>query len=695
MEKRFLLLFVIILLFPAFCSASRGISIRPVAPTGQKVTGDNWLFVIGIDSYLHWPRLKTAVNDARSVRDVLLERYHFDRSHLIELYDEDATRKNIIGKLRYLAKHVREDDTLFIFYAGHGHLDSITKEGSWIPVESGVRDASSWITNHDIKNYLKVDAIKAKHILLVSDSCFAGDFFRGHRGKLPEVTEKVIRKAWELPSRQAITSGGLEPVSDAGFGGNSVFSHFLIAALKENRKPYLIPSDLYPYIQAGVIENAEQYPQYGILQGTGGSQGGEYVFFLKQGARLDDLSAQARARQAELECLKRLEAQQEAARRREAAEIARREAELSALDARIAEMRRKLGTSAATSSDNLDNMLAMVRQKEAQQRRLEELKRKREEEEKKRRAELERLKAEKREKLKKQLQADIDKYKAIVSSPFGKDMKDAAWKSLVSKYPGAAEVPVGRIDIFRFVVVYGIKYELRKPFIEPITGMEFVWVPGGCFEMGCGSWQSDCDSDEKPVHEVCVDGFWIGKYEVTQGQWKRVMGNNPSKFKKGDDYPVERVSWDDAQEFIKRLNSKSGRTFRLPTEAEWEYACRSGGKEEKYCGGSAVDRLAWYWGNSGGSTHRVGTKAPNGLGIHDMSGNVWEWCEDWYDEDYYRNSPRNNPKCPSSGSYRVSRGGSWYFNPRFVRSAYRNRFRPRNRLNYLGFRLVLPPGQAR
>lgn len=272
--------FVIALLLPCYTEATRGVNVRPISPTGAEVAGNQWLFVIGIDTYIYWPHLMTAVSDAKSVRDVLLSRYHFDRKYLIELYDEKGTRKNIINKLRYLAGKVGKDDSLVIFYAGHGHLDSITKEGSWIPVESGVKDASAWISNHDIKNYLKVDAIKAKHILLISDSCFSGDFFRGRRGKLPEVTGAVIKRAYKLTSRQAISSGGLEPVSDEGFGQHSVFSHFLIKTLKENQKPFLVPSDIFPDIKAGVAENAEQFPRFGSLIGTGGQQGGELVFFL-------------------------------------------------------------------------------------------------------------------------------------------------------------------------------------------------------------------------------------------------------------------------------------------------------------------------------------------------------------------------------------------------------------------------------
>jgi len=222
-------------------------------------------------------------------------------------------------------------------------------------------------------------------------------------------------------------------------------------------------------------------------------------------------------------------------------------------------------------------------------------------------------------------------------------------------------------------------------FREYLIGMEFVWIESGCFMMG----SNDGDGDEKPVHEVCVDGFWMGKFEVTQGQWKKVMGNNPSNFKKGDDYPVEEVSWYDAQEFIRKLNSKGNGKFRLPTEAEWEYACRSGGKNEKYSGGNDIGRVAWYESNSGGSTHRVGTKDPNGLGIYDMLGNVWEWVKDVYDSNAYSKHSRNNPIYTGGGSLRVLRGGSWYNVPRSARCASRGGgIYPIYRDYLFGFRLL-------
>ncbi len=234
---------------------------------------------------------------------------------------------------------------------------------------------------------------------------------------------------------------------------------------------------------------------------------------------------------------------------------------------------------------------------------------------------------------------------------------------------------------------------------DPVLGMEFVWVEGGCYEMGCGSWTSDCDDDEKPVHEVCVDGFWLGKYEVTFDEYDaycRAAGK-----KRPDDEgwgrgrrPVIYVSWEDAQGFIGWLNRKTGLEFRLPTEAEWEYAARSGGRKEKWAGTSDEGRLgdyAWYGSNSGGRTHPVGTKRPNGLGLYDMSGNVWEWCSDRYGGDYYSKSPRRNPKGPAGGGDRVVRGGSWSYYARYVRVANRLNVNPADRYSALGFRLARTP----
>lgn len=245
-----------------------------------------------------------------------------------------------------------------------------------------------------------------------------------------------------------------------------------------------------------------------------------------------------------------------------------------------------------------------------------------------------------------------------------------------------------------------------RSYTDPTTGMEFVYVPGGCYLMGnpvlekkssgggffwylqMGGNSGELEKDEKPVHEVCVDGFYMGKYEVTQKEYRQIVGKNPSIFH-GDRNPVEQVNWQDTQVFIDQLAQRSGREYRLPTEAEWEYAARSGGKSEKYAGGDDIDAFAWYDEIQAKGTRPVGGKLPNGLGLYDMSGNVWEWCHDWYDKEYYGVSPKDNPSGPSSGEYRVFRGGAWNSFPRLTRTVKRRYLPPNNRNFTLGFRLVV------
>ena len=223
-----------------------------------------------------------------------------------------------------------------------------------------------------------------------------------------------------------------------------------------------------------------------------------------------------------------------------------------------------------------------------------------------------------------------------------------------------------------------------------IAGFDMVYVKGGTFTMGATAEQgSDAYSNEKPTHSVTLSDYYIGKYEVTQAQWRAIMGSNPSNFK-GDNLPVENVSWNDIQEFIKKLNAQTGKKFRLPTEAEWEYAARGGNQSKgyKYSGSNSISEVAWYDGNSGDKTHPVGQKTPNELGIYDMSGNVWEWCQDWYSSSAYSSSSQTNPTGPSSGSYRVLRGGSWGNYAGYCRVSYRRDDGPAYRSSYCGFRLA-------
>lgn len=221
--------------------------------------------------------------------------------------------------------------------------------------------------------------------------------------------------------------------------------------------------------------------------------------------------------------------------------------------------------------------------------------------------------------------------------------------------------------------------------------MKMAYVEGGTFTMGATQEQSgNASNDELPTHSVQLDSYYMSVTEITQAQWQAVMGTNPSYFK-GGNRPVENVTWHDAQAFCRELSNITGKTYLLPTEAQWEYAARGGkmSRQNKYSGSYAVDAVAWYDDNSGGTTHDVGTKRPNELGIYDMSGNVWEWCSDWYGS--YSSTAQINPTGPSSGSTRVLRGGGWTLDAGYCRVANRDYGSPssRNRIN--GFRVVLIP----
>lgn len=281
-------------------------------------------------------------------------------------------------------------------------------------------------------------------------------------------------------------------------------------------------------------------------------------------------------------------------------------------------------------------------------------------------------------------------YRTIVSSPLDNALKDVAWKNLGSKRreftkkldAGAGDSP---------------KVKVRKEIVNTI-GMRFVYVLPGTFMMGSPPDEPGRDRDERQHRVTLTKGFYMQTTEVTQGQWKAIMGYNPSNFKDcGDDCPVEQVSWNEAQEFIKKLNKREETNgYRLPTEAEWEYACRAGTKgpysfgnclstdQANYNGDYPLERCPQ--GIYRATTIRVGSFPPNDWGLYDMHGSVWEWCQDWYGK--YPSNHVTDPKGPSSGSRRVLRGGRWSLGARFCRSANRYKETPDHWVNFLGFRLV-------
>lgn len=241
-------------------------------------------------------------------------------------------------------------------------------------------------------------------------------------------------------------------------------------------------------------------------------------------------------------------------------------------------------------------------------------------------------------------------------------------------------------------------------YVENVFGLsiQMVYVAGGTFEMGATPEQgSDAYADEMPVHTVTLGDYYIGRYEVTQAQWVAVMGRDVVQQRDakdttltlhgmGADYPAYYISWEEAKRFCEKLSELSGKTYRLPTEAEWEYAARGGRHKDgtKYSGSDEISEVAWVARNSEGTTHPVGQKKPNGLGLYDMSGNVWEWCQDKYCADYYSESPVENPEGPEYGSFRVKRGGSWRYLANSGRVSRRYSNFPDTKRDVVGLRVV-------
>ena len=283
-------------------------------------------------------------------------------------------------------------------------------------------------------------------------------------------------------------------------------------------------------------------------------------------------------------------------------------------------------------------------------------------------------------------------YAQVENLSGGGEIKQQAWTRFLAAYPEnnpySNEAENLRASA-RTALESAKRRQPGQTFKDCADCPEMVVIPAGNFQMGSPESEKDRSSDEGPVHLVNVASFVLGKTEVTQAQWRAVMGSDPPElfFIGCDNCPVETVSWDDIQAFIVKLNAKTGQSYRLPSEAEWEYACRAGG-QQRYCGGDELDRLAWYDKNSGSKTHAVATKQANAWGLHDMSGNVWEWTQDCWNERYTGAPSDGSAWTKGNCSYRVLRGGSWVNLPKDARAAYRNGDTPGGRSDNYGFRLA-------
>jgi formylglycine-generating enzyme required for sulfatase activity len=453
-----------------------------------------------------------------------------------------------------VATKVDKGDNVFIYYAGHGWYDNILESGHWVTTEAS-KSPGTFLDNNTIYKFIAaLDKKGAQHILLVSDSCFAGAFIKEHRAVETDINDRYFQEKYSKPSRNILTSGGIEPVEDVGKGGHSVFAYYFLKALHDNPHPYLSAKQLGVQVEELVTRNSTQTPLSRFIHGVG-DEGGQFFFI-------------------------------------------------------------------ASSSG------------------------------------------------------------AIVEEPSGKE----AMTTLC---------------------------------------MKFVLIPQGAFMMGSPPDQPGRYSDETQHRVTLTRALYVQTTEVTVGQWRAFVRDtgyqteaetkggayiwtgstwkmkagyywDNAGFSQSEDNPVTCVSWNDVQEFMRWLRRKEGKTYRLPTEAEWEYACRAGTTKafangditELECGHDPnLAAMGWYCGNSERKTHPVAQKKPNAWGLYDMHGKVWEWCHDWYQEQY-PSAHVIDPKRAPSGTYRVLRGGGWDGYAWDCRSANRVRCYPGDRDDHFGFRVA-------
>ena len=625
-----------------------------------------YALVIGNDDYVSFRKLKTAASDAREVERVLRESYGFQTKLLL-----NAKRAQIVAALSAYRRELGADASLLVYYAGHGYKDNEADKAYWLPVDAEPEDVSNWIIADEITTGIRV--IPARHVLVVSDSCYSGTLTRGANvlSPRPSEREQFLQKMSAGRSRTLMASGGDEPVAD-GVGGHSVFASALLRGLREMDRTRFTAAELFSdYVIEPVAGRSDQTPVYDPLRNSG-HESGDFVF-----------------ERAKIEV--------------KPVEVAVVAPPVAKIDPAQQELAFWSAIQSSTDAEDFKDYLARYPNG---------------------------------------LYAGIARRRVAAlggaSKPTPTPVPTPVPTPLptptptptptpaptptptpaLKLAPTPTPTPVTRLAPMPMstpaparVVTNSTstpRTTMRPRLIKNSAGIEFVWVPPGDYMMG----SENGGPDEKPVHHVTIgEGFNMGKYEVTQAQWQKVMGVNPSYFR-GDDLPVERVSWDDIVQFIAALNARNdGFTYRLPTEAEWEYAARAGTTGD-FAGD--LDSMAWYGNNSGraqidaaeiyrtdaqnyskritdndAQTHPVGSKSPNGFGLFDMHGNVWEWCQDnWHDN--YNGAPADGSawRAGADTGARVLRGGSWNYYAFVLRAASRGRYASNLRHANFGFRVV-------
>jgi formylglycine-generating enzyme required for sulfatase activity len=686
---------------------SRGISVISDLSHQSGKLGSYRALLIGINDYNDpkIPDLETAVNDASAMAKLLRERYGFRVKLLL---DRKATKKAIYRALRSLASSTKPDDSILIYYAGHGDLDRLTNDGWWIPADAKGGDSVTYLNNFLVQTYIR--SMKARHVLLVSDSCYSGTLFGQARAMPQVIDDKYYLNLYNEKSRWGMTSGNKTPVSDRGAGSHSVFAYQLLKELTKNEKSYISTQEIYTRIAPIVSNNSEQTPLCRPIRNTG-DQGGEFVFVASSSAIVEKPSS--RKSKAYLSVESNVSGARVSVDGRNVGNTSLSDVEITSGEHRI-----------RVEKDGYEPYTKKIRFEKGRTRDLYVI-------------------LDPKVPLKGRLYVDTQPDNARVrilniGPAFNQGMPlDAGryhmevsangyetqkmWVSLTAGQDKTLDIRLKRIGQYQPVASQGKK-------ISNSLGMEFVYIAPGKFMMGSPSNEPSRDDDEKQHRVTLTKGFYIQTTEVTVGQWRTFVRDTGYKseaetgggayiwtgskwekkkgtywdhpgFSQTDNHPVTCVSWNDANAFIKWLSRKEGKIYRLPTEAEWEYAARAGTDTPFSFGRCLSTDQANYDGNyplsgcSKGkyrkSTIPVSSLTANTWGLYDMHGNVWEWCQDWYGD--YPSSSVTDPAGSSGGSYRVNRGGSWYNSARNCRSAYRVRFTPGSRSSYLGFRLLRNP----
>ncbi|MDX1939756.1 MAG: SUMF1/EgtB/PvdO family nonheme iron enzyme [Saprospiraceae bacterium] len=616
--------------------------------------GVNWLLAIAIDKYQHKP-LNNCVRDVQTFIQVLTERYNLEEQHIIPLFDEEATADHIYEAFEDLFDKVKEHDNLIVYYSGHGDYHGRLKEGYWIPFDAESR--AKYIANDTLKRYLR--EIRTRHTLIICDSCFSGTF--AVKNSSDDYAPEALVQRYQDASRWVITSGSKQEVLDGAKGGHSPFADALLKKLRSHNGD-LSARALGDYIISELAKKKIYQKPLSEAFDEEYHQGGLYVFFQRKNEA--QLWATTQATDTADAYHAFWQQHPDSPHAEEALwRYACKQNDVAAYNDYLHQYRRgKYNTEAKKHLQELEDEATW------------------------------------KEALRKDTLSAYWDYLDRFEDEGGKYVAEAHQKIKAKTPPKETKTPPPKIIIPEEpAIILPEPSPLEGGGLEP----EMVFVQGGTFQMG----SNDYDN-EKPVHEVALSDFYIGKYPVTFDEYDAFCDATKRKKNEDKDWgrgkrPVIYINWHDANAYAQWLSEQSGKHYRLPSEAEWEYAARGGNQSKgyQYVGSNNLDEVGWYNGNSNSKTHPVGEKKANELGIHDMSGNVWEWCADRYSSSYYQECYRKgvveNPTGAAKGTNRVLRGGSWGSSAQYCRATNRFNFTPEFRDYFIGFRLASSPQFSR